>query len=227
MVNKKIAAVVAALVLALLGVVALVSYASNADERALENVELATVLQVTTQLEPLATIEVVRDSVEQVEIPKIAVVPGALTSLDEVDDLVTASVLVPGDQLTAAKFAEPDDVVGEITLPKGMQELTIPLAGARIVGDALRAGDKVGVYISYPDGSKTANPINELLLLRVQGVVAEDGTAGEPLLTFAVSTRKAQALVNGIEFGKVWLSKQNDDTEHAEGKTMTPSDVAP
>ncbi|MFI5427317.1 hypothetical protein [Aeromicrobium sp. UC242_57] len=223
--NKKIAAVVAALVLALLGVVALVSYASNADDRALENVELATVLQVTTRLEPLATVEAVRDSVDEVEIPKLAVVPGALTSLDEVAGLVTASVLVPGDQLTAAKFAKPDDVVGDVKLPKGKQELTIPLAGARTVGGALAAGDKAGVFIS--DDGKTANPINELLLLRVQGVVAEDGTAGEPLLTFAVSTRQAQAIVHGMEFGKVWLSKQDDDTEHADKKTVTQSDVAP
>lgn len=225
--NKKIAAIVAATVLALLGIVALVSYVNNADDRALENVDLATVLRVTEQIDPLASATDVQSKVETVKIPKIAVVPGALTSLDEVSDLVTASVLVPGDQLTAAKFAKPDDVVGEIKLPKGMQELTIPLAGARIVGDALQAGDKVGVYISYPDGSKTANPINQLLLLRVQGVVNADGTAGEPMLTFAVSTPKAQALVNGMEFGKVWLSKQNADTESKGSKTMTPSDVAP
>lgn len=225
--NKKLAAIVAAIVLALLGIVALVSYVNNADDRALENVELATVLRVTEQIDPLTSAADAQSKVEAVKIPKVAVVPGALTSLDEVADLVTVGPLVPGDQLTAAKFVKPDEAVGEITLPKGMQELTIPLAGARIVGDALHAGDKVGVYISYPDGAKTANPINQLLLLRVQGVVAEDGTAGEPLLTFAVSTPKAQALVNGMEFGKVWLSKQNADTESKDTETMTPSDVAP
>lgn len=223
--NKKLAAIVAAIVLALLGIVALVSYVNNADDRALENVDLVTVLRVTEQIDPLASAADVQGKVEAVEIPKIAIVPGALTSLDEVADLVTAGPLVPGDQLTAAKFVKPEQAVGEITLPKGMQELTIPLAGARIVGGALIAGDRVGVFITY--GEKTANPINQLLLLRVQGVVAEDGTAGEPMLTFAVSTTKAQALVNAMENGKVWLSKQNADTESKGSKTMTPSDVAP
>lgn len=223
--NKKIAAVVAAVVLALLGVVALVSYANNADDRALKNVDLATVLRVTQQIDPLASVEDVRSKVEVAKVPRIAIVPGALTSLDDVAGLVTAGVLVPGDQLTAAKFVKPDQAVGEVKLPKGMQELTIPLAGARIVGGALIAGDRVGVFITY--GDKTANPINQLLVLRVQGVVAEDGTAGEPMLTFAVTTLKAEALVHGMENGKVWLSKQNPDTDIKGGKTITAEDVAP
>lgn len=223
--NKKFAAIMAAVVLALLGVVALVSYANNADDRALQNVELGTVLRITEQVNPLTPAADLQAKVELAKIPQIAIVPGALTSLDDVSGLVSTATLVPGDQLTVAKFVKPDEAVGEVKLPKGMQELTIPLAGARIVGGALIAGDRVGVYISY--GDKTANPINELLLLRVQGVLAEDGTAGEPLLTFAVVTRQAQAIVHGMESGKVWLTKQNDDTEHAPKKTITTSDVAP
>lgn len=223
--NKKVAAIVAAGVLALLGVVALVSYANNADNRALENVDLVEVLRVNEQIDPLASAADVQAKVAVVKIPKLAAVPGALTNLDAVAGQVTASVLVPGDQLTAAKFAKPDEAVGDIKLPKGMQELTIPLNGARIVGGALIAGDRVGVFVSY--NGKTANPINQLLLLRVQGVLAEDGTAGEPMLTFAVPTFKAEQLVHAMEFGKVWLSKQNDDTDTKGGKTITDADVAP
>lgn len=224
--KKQFIAIGIAAVLALLGITALVSYARNADDRALEGTKLAAVLRVTQEVDAKTPASELGDKVETVKIPLTALVPGALTKISDVDGLVTRGVLVPGDQLTSSKFAKADTVKGDAAVPKGMQEVVIPLDGARIVGGSLAAGDRAGVFISY-DG-KTANPINGLLVLKVSGGVAgSDGAATSSMLTVAAKTLAAKEIINGMEFGKVWLSKQNADTETDSGKTITQKDVAP
>lgn len=226
--NKQLLAVIGALVLAGLGFAAVYAYAQGAENRAFEGTELVPVLRVTAEVPTKTAASTLAESVETVELPRAAVVDGAITALAEVEGLVTVGVLVPGDQLTVAKFAPAEEVKADAALPEGMQELVVPLSGARLVGGDLVAGDVVGVFTSYADGKVTSNPINELLVLEIRAgnEVAEEGSAGT-LVTFAVRTRDAQQIVHAMEFGTVWLTKQNDATDTSGGSTVRQEDVAP
>lgn len=215
----------AAALLAILGIIALVAYANNADDRAFEGTELVTVVRATAEVPARTAVADLSDKVETTKVPKAALVPGALTSLDEVAGKVTSVALVPGDQLSTAKFGDPADVKADVTVPAGMQELTIPVDGARLVGGVIKTGDRVGVFSSY-DG-QTSNPINGLLILKVDNGVAGSDDATGTLVTVAVSTLDAEKLVHTLEFGKVWLTLQNDKTDTDGGKTITSKDVAP
>lgn len=228
-VNKQVLAIVGAAVLALLGFAAVVLYAKGADDRALEGTETVTVLRVTQEVPMKTPVDQLGASVESVKIPKTAIVDGALSSLDSVSGQVTSTALVPGDQLTALKFAAEGKVKGEITVPKGMQSFTIPLDAQRWVGGTVKAGDKVGVFTSYGNNDgKTANPINNLLVVKVDAVAAAEGAANvSSTLTLAAKTLDAEKIIHAIEFGKVWLSLQNADTDTSGGKTITDKDVAP
>jgi pilus assembly protein CpaB len=224
--KKQFIAIGVAAVLALLGVAALISYAHNADDRAAAGAKLVSVLRVTEEIPAKTPAADLDGKVETTKIPKSAVVPGALSSTDGLTGLVSTSVLVPGDQLTDAKFAGLDKLKGDAAVPKGMQMLAVPLDGARIVGGALAAGDKAGVFISY--NGKTANPINNLLVLKVSAPAAGSTTpATGTIITFAVKTLDAEKIVHGMEFGKVWLSKQDADTDTSGGKTISQQDVTP
>lgn len=220
--KKQLIAVGVAALLAVLGVVVLVKYASDADDRAFEGTELVTVVRATADVAAGTQVADLSGSVETAEVPRAAVVPGALSSLDEVQGKLTSVALVPGDQLSTAKFT--DVVSGEIVVPKGMQELTIPVSGARLIGGAVEPGDTVGVFSSY-DGV-TANPINELLILKIDTGVAGAEDAGS-LVTVAVRTLDAEKLIHTMEFGKIWLTKQTDATDTEGGKSITQKDVAP
>lgn len=220
--KKQLIAVGVAAVLAVLGVVVLVKYANDADERAFEGTELVSVLRATADVPAGTSAGDLSSSVETVDVPRAAVVPGALTTLSDVDGLVTGVVLVPGDQLSTAKFTEV--VSGAVVVPDGKQELTIPVAGARFVGGVLAAGDTAGVFSSY-DGV-TANPINDLLILRVDGAV-EGAQDAATLVTVAVDTLDAEKLIHTMEFGQIWLTKQTDATDTDGGRTLTQKDVAP
>jgi len=223
--KKQFIIIGAAALLAVLGVVALVTYANNADDRAFEGTELVTVVRATADVPARTPVAELSGSIETAKVPRAALVPGALTSLDDVGGQVTSVALVPGDQLSDAKLADPSDVTAEVTVPKGMQELTIPVDGARLVGGALKSGDRVGVFSSY-DG-QTANPINGLLILKIDNGVAGAENAAGTLVTVAVDTLDAEKLVHTVEFGKIWMTKQNDGTSTDGGKTITSKDVAP
>ena len=223
--NKQRLAIGAAVLLAVLGFAALVVYAQGADDRAFEGTERTTVLRVTQEVATKTTASELAKSVETVELPKAAVVPGALTDLSDVEGEVTQGVLVPGDQLTAAKFAAPDDVKGDTAVPKGMQELAIQLEGQRIVGGALAPGDLVGVMASYE--GRTANAVNRVRVLAVSAGVGDAQVASGATVTVAVRTVDAEKIVNAMEFGKVWLTKQSADTDTGGGRTVDSRVVAP
>lgn len=223
--NKQVAAVAGAVVLAVLGFWALWSYAQGADERAFEGTERVTVLRVTTQVETKTPAAELAEAVESVDLPKAAVVPDAISDLADVEGLVTRGVLVPGDQLSGAKFGPADDVEGESAVPEGLQELSFALEGQRIIGGSLLPGDRVGVYASYP--RRTANPLNEVLVLRVDGGIGEGEASAGATVTVAVDSAGAKTIVHALEFGSVWLSKQNEATDVEPGATITEEDVAP
>lgn len=223
--KKQLILVIAAGVLALIGVAALVQYANNADDRALEGTETVTVLRATQAIAAKTPIADLADKVEAVKLPKAAVVDGALRDLDGLAGTVTTTALVAGDQITDAKLAKPDEVKGPTALPDGLQQLSLPISGARLVGGLVRAGDRVGVITSY--NGVTSNPINQLLVLGVDNGVAGAEDAAGTIVTVAVDTITAQQLVHATEFGTVWLTRQNDTTNTSGGRTITQQDVAP
>ena len=223
--KKQVIAIVVAAVLALLAVGALVVYANNADDRALEGTETVEVLQATEDIAVKTPVAEIADKVELVKVPKSVQVPGAVTSLDDLAGQVTKVALVAGDQLSEAKFDAPESVKGPAALPDGMQEITLAFDGARLVGGAVKAGDRVGVYTSY--NGLTSNPINQLLVLKVDAGVAEAEATTGALVTFAVSTLEAQQLVHASEFGSLWLTRQNDTTTSDSPGTVDQSDVTP
>lgn len=222
-VNKQLLAIGAAVLLAVLGFAALFAYAKGADDRAFEGTERTTVLRVTQEVATKTPASELGAAVEAVELPKAAVVPGAVTDLSEVEGLVTRGVLVPGDQLTAAKFAQADDVKGDAAVPKGMQELSFLVEGQRIVGGALVPGDTIGVLASY--SGSTAVAVDKVLVLKVDAGVGDGQSAAGATVTVAVKTADATKIVNAMEFGKVWVTKQNDDTDTGGGGVISSEEV--
>ena len=226
--KKQIIAIVIAAVLALAAVIALVTYARNADDRALEGTETVEVLQATEDIAAGTPVGDLEGRVRAVTVPKSVRIPEAVDSLDEIDSgQVTTVGLIAGDQLSTGKFDEPSSASGSTELPEGLQELTIPIDGARLAGGVVDAGDRVGVFTSYSSGQVTSNPINQLLVLKVNRGVAGSDSATGALVTVAVNTLQAQQIVHAQEFGTIWMSLQNPDTVSDSPGTIDQANVAP
>ena len=149
--NRRIIGVVLALVLASVGTWAIVQYVQNADERALEGTELVEVLSVDAAIPEGTPAEEVDSFVATTLVPADSRVDDALTDLGPVAGLVTATELVPGEQVLASRFVAAETLVAarQFEVPDGLLEVTFSVSPERAVGGAIAPGDLVAFVASF------------------------------------------------------------------------------
>ncbi|HAM43898.1 MAG TPA: hypothetical protein DCM67_02585 [Propionibacteriaceae bacterium] len=204
--QRRLIAAILAVVLAGIGALLLFNYVSNADTRAMANQQPVDVLVVTTTV-PAGTLgSALGPFVTTKQIPKVALAPGALTSLEEVQNLATIVELLPGEQLMQSRFGEPGTGAnGDIKIPENMEVVTISLEDQRIVGTRLAAGSRVSAYVTFDDTTKRI--FSDVLIV----------SANEGLLTLAAKPADVENLILSMELGKVWLTESS----------VLPSSVTP
>ncbi len=226
----RIIGAVIAVLLAAIGGYFLWMYVQSADQRAADGAEFGQVFVVTEEVPSGTPGELISDFIEVDELPQIAIQPEIVTNLDDLAGLVTNAELVPGEQLIEARFSTPAELAaeGDVSIPDGFQEVTLPVDVARAVGGAVRPGSTVGVVItvdkdvraSASDGGATdgATPsedvggtttkftFHKMLVTRVQaGTVVttnseEEVTTSDVLMvTFAANTPQIEQLVWAAE----------------------------
>lgn len=221
------------LVLAVIGVVAVNLYTRAADERALRDQQPIDILVLAQDVPAGTGSESLGEFLETKKIPRTAVAVGAATTLDGLEGLVTSIDLVTGEQLLVSRMVAPETLEepGRVDVPPGLQEITVLLGAERVVGGALTPGDTVGVLMSLEDPGRTHLRLQKVLVTTLQGLAApvEGDTSGaEPvpdgsvLVTLAVSGPDAELIVNAVEFGRIWLTKQPADTDTSGTRIVTP-----
>jgi pilus assembly protein CpaB len=240
--RRRLVTALLAVVLAALGAGLLTHYVRGADERALSGLTTVDVLVVTRPVARGTAAADLAGSVTPRALPSLAVVPGALRSLQELGGRVAASDLVPGEQLLDGKFVDPASLeeADEVPVPAGLQEVTVSLERQRMLGSALVAGTRVGVFISLPaDGdtpARTKLAVPKVLVTSVGEPAAgpapeADADADAPApaesvtVRLAVSTDDAEKVVFGAEHGRLWLSRQPDDVPATKPAVMTAERV--
>lgn len=231
--RKKLLALTIAAVLAVVGVVSLVSYAQGANDRAFAGAKMVEVLVVKTAIPADTPASRITSAVETKKVPVSVRAAKALTSLDAVKSLATNVELHPGEQVLASRFGALTGKGEATELPVGMQEVSVALSAPRMPTGSVKPGDRVGLMASYTkkdnDGGYTNVVKNNLLVTRVSTSVlnkvgAEE--AGVPVLvTFAVKPLDAEKIINAAEFGKVWLTLQNSQTDTEGSKLIESKDV--
>ena len=222
--QRRIIAAVAAVILAGIGAVLLYSYVSTADARAMSKLETAEVL-VAAKVIPAGTSAAnLGPLVELKLLPKVSVVEGALTSVADLADLESTSELQVGEQVLASRFSKPNTTsTGEIEVPSNLQQFTVQLDPSRVIGTNVKAGDKVGLYISVEVNqvSLTKLALRDVLVANVQGVpLAPTGDSGgvapssDVLITLAIEPNAAARVVWGAEFGKLYLALEPKGGDH-------------
>jgi pilus assembly protein CpaB len=238
--KRRILAAVAALVLAVAGAAALFSYVSHADQRAMEGQRAVSVLVVGDKPVPKGTsADQLSQYVTAKSLPAVAVAPTAVAQVDQLNGLVTDTDLEPGDQVLKSRFVDPAALAprDHAPIPKGMQELTLQLDQQRVVGGTLKAGDKVGVFVTVGNQPKQTHLVlNGVLVTRIIGAPATDGGSsadnkaaagqnGSVTVALALSGPDAEKVVFGQEDGTVWLSLQTSDTTDGGTSVVTEGNV--
>ena len=203
--RRRIVSAVVAAVLAVVAALILVSYVNGADQRARSALDPVPVLVVVSPVAKGTAATALGSEVQVKQVPKSAVAEGAVTSVAALGNRVASVDLVPGEQVLSSRFVDPASLQS-VTIPKGMQEVSVLLTSKRVYGGDPQVGDRVGVFLSNQDSTKLV--LNDVLITRVQGggaaAPAKTGTLGSSsnsasstaqdvnvLVTFALTTHQA------------------------------------
>lgn len=239
--KSRLLAGAAAVVLAIIGAMLVMSYAQGADQRAVKNLEPVTVLVVQTAIPAGTPVEAMTASLATRQLPAAAVTASSLKSLDDSQGKVAAVDLIPGEQLVTERLVEPENlkIQGSVDIPAGLQEVSFQLEPDRVVGGRLVPGDHVGVFVSLDSGGladkadqeTTKLTVRKALVTAVQRAPEATPTpqpaptasatadprdttlpVGSLMLTVAVSDVDAAKIVFAAEYAKMWLSKEPLDS---------------
>lgn len=228
---------IAALVLAIVGTIMLVNYVSQADRRAQVALDPVEVIIIESAVPAGTTAEELKSHVQLRSIPGAAKAADALSSLTESVGLVTSVTLEPGEQLLASRLIDPSQqkLPGTVEVPADMQEVTVLLPPESVVGGTVRAGDLVGLFVTYtdpanPDGSATRLLFDKVLVTAVQQAPPSaeqtaDGTSAVPsgssFVTFARTSTDAAKIILSTRTGNIWLTKQTAKTPDSDRTPVT------
>jgi len=209
---------VAALVVAALGTVLVFLYAQGANNRAQADNDPVTVLVATSTISTGTSASEAKKSgaIDTAEVPRSALVPGALTSTDGLSGQVALTPVYEGQQLLAQQFGATSSVsTSSLPIPKGKLAVSVQLADPARVAGFVQPGSSVAVFASM--GSDQTR----LLLSRVQVIAAGPTTlvsaagdaAGDEnteelpkaLLTLAVSQKEAQKVIYASQNGQLYF----------------------
>jgi pilus assembly protein CpaB len=246
--KKRRTGIIAAVLLATLGTLLLVGYVQSAKDKALAGERLARVLVVDSKVDKGTAAADLGDKVHAVDVPAKVQVDGAVGDVGQLKDLYATVDLLPGEQVTKARFAAQGDATRN-PVPAGLLQVTVALDPERALGGNLRVGDTVGVLLSFDpfdgeNGTKTANTthleLHKVLVSNVQlqsqdsatGSNSDNGAdgvakaaQGKYLVTLAIDAPSVEQVVFAAEHGFVWLSAEPKDAPEGGTKIVNRGNV--
>lgn len=215
--NRRRVLLIAAALVAVLGVALVFVYVRGADARAQQQVQTTMVLTAITQIDPGETMAQASASgqIQQSAVTSGQVLPNAVVSTDELADQAALTTIYPGEQIIADKFGTAAQASSQTSLqiPKGMMAISVDVPDPQRVAGFVNPGAEVAVFFNGNDPT-TQQTISRALLPRVQvlGVgattpvsatadpAADPAAAAAPvvattLLTLALSQEDAQRIL--------------------------------
>lgn len=253
--GRRVLAIFAAAVIALIGVVSVLLYANGADARAVSANEPTTVY-VSTKAIPAST--QLKDAVRsgmlvKTVIPAKGVPVGALTGVNaDNESLLAVTDIGPGEYVLASRFGTTPQGSKVIEVPSGKVAVSVQLSDPARVGSFVTPGTHIAIFDSYKikalGTSSQAQQVNgadiegtSLLLDDVQvigmgntalnpGTPAAAGSAAPAaapgyLVTVAVTPFQAARLIHAINAGTLYAVLRSSDLKMTNTPTVTDLNI--
>jgi pilus assembly protein CpaB len=232
--GRRVMAVVAAMVVGLIGVAAVLLYASGADARAVAGQRPQTVF-VAQGLVPAGTTAadaVAKGLMVPTKIAARGVPAGALTTVDAATGkLVALTDIAAGDFVIASRFGTTPTGAKAIQVPDGQVAISVSLSDPGRVGTFVTPGSHIVIYDTYqplagPAGAPAATKqtrvlLDDALVIAVGSTSLTptananangQGQASGALVTVALPPDAAAKLVHGIQTGTLYAGLRGIDT---------------
>jgi pilus assembly protein CpaB len=247
--NRRFVGLAAALLMAVVGTFALMAYVQSAKDKAVAGERMVAVLVVKSKIAKGTAVSKLGASVKRTEVPAKVKAEGAVTSLDALQGRVTATELLPGEQLVASRFVTPAQArAGTVNVPANLLRVSVALSAERMVGGAIAPGDTVGVFVSFaPDVApyETHLALHKVLVAAVAYGEAPDKSGGDTkkegdskagdtpavapsgnlLVTLALDAPSAEKVVFAAEHGSIWLAAEPKDAPTGGTRIVVPDNV--
>lgn len=228
--RQKVIGIIASVVLAGIGTALLVAYVSSAEDRALAGEKTVGVLVVTEPIAQGTKAEEIAGKVRIEQVPAKVLAQDAVASIGALTGKVAAVDLLPGEQLVPTRFATPAEAAG---IPAGMLQVTVALDPVRALAGRLRAGDSVGVTVSFDDPESTHLILHKVRVTDVrtdQGAPVTSKADGPSspsavMVTLALDAPSIEKVVFAAEHGRMWLSWEPKEANEGGTKVQTRAGV--
>lgn len=242
--GRRLMAVLAAVVVGLIGVAAVLIYAGGADSRAVADQRPQTVF-IAKALVPSGTSAadaVAKGLIAPTQVAAKGVPAGALKTVsDATGRLLAVTDIAPGEFVVASRFGTTPLGQKAIQVPDGQVAIAVSLSDPARVGAFVTPGSRIVIYDTYTPGDaggKTAaagTKQTRVLLDDVQ-VIAVGSTSLSPaangggqgqsapagaLVTVALPPATAAKLVQGIQTGTLYAGLRGTDTKTDLGQIVT------
>ena len=232
--GRRVIAVLAAMLIGLVGVAAVMLYAGGADARAVAGQQLQTVY-VAQALVPAGTSAadaVAKGLMLPTKIAAKGVPSGALTSVNAATGkLVALTDITAGEFVVSSRFGTTPTGQKAIQVPDGQVAVSIALSDTARVGTFVVPGSRIVIFDTYTPpaaAAAAATKVTRVLLDNVlviavgstslapasgQTASAQTQAASGALVTVALPPDTAAKLVQGIQTGTLYAGLSGTDTK--------------
>ena len=240
---RRLLLIIVALVVALFGAGAVLTYAGRADSRAVAAEQTTNVLMASADVPagtPVGTAES-KGLIRAGKIPTRLVPPGALDALGTVIGQVVSEDIHSGEVVLRAQFVA-SQLAGSIKIPDGLLAISVTVQDPQRVGGFVLPGSFVAVFDTFPVQKPNATPgdavvdsATRMLLPRAKviavGLTALQTIGGETkskpssgglgnaaqdasaTLTLAVDSTQALKLVHAAQTGRLYFALLSDKSK--------------
>lgn len=243
-VNKRVGAVLLAVVFAAVATLALLSYMRGLEQEAFAEAEPveAYVAKDTIPAGTSAEVAIGQGLISRTAVPRKAVAEGAITSLDQIEGSVATVNIVKGEQILSSRFGAAAETTTDLApIPEGHQAMAIDVALVPGVAGRVEGGDRVSILAGIDgaggdgaDAFQTRFLLQNVEVLAIgQRVVTTDQQGGAAtsvqypadrvIATVAVTPPDAEKLAYAVFKGQLYLTLVPEDQEPAAtaGRTLS------
>ena len=226
--GRRTVLLIAAVVIAALGVALIFFYVAGVQNRANDNAQLVKILVAKGDISPGVTASQAQQDgmFEQKQIPAGLFPPGGVSTIDPIADQVALGPIYTGQQILAQMFGDPSQT-SALAIPKGKLALSVQLQDPNRVAGFVVPGSNVAVFATVTTGksNKTqlllsnaavigVGPTTTTTTTTTQGSNNNQTTEQIPqtILTLALDQKQAQKIVFAQSEGDLYLGLLTDSS---------------
>jgi pilus assembly protein CpaB len=236
--GRRIIAIAAAVLLAIVGVVAVVLYANGADQRAVAAAQPRTVFVSQSAVPSGTTLNdaVANGLIVQTTLPAKSVPAGALTAVtDDNKNLLAVTDIAPGEYIQTARFGTTPQSSAAIQVPSGQLAVSLVLSEQAKVGTFVTPGSHIVIYDTVagattgptggaaPASAGTHVLFDDVLVIAIGNAAltpvnrptgqATAAPASGTLVTLALTPEQAPRLVHALSIGTLYAGLRGADVK--------------